>query len=265
MHMRIVSGRPFDAGDRAGSALVGIVNQEAAKKLWHGGNPVGRILASSTDSAAPRLTVVGVVADDRADGPNQPAKAELFLPFGQIPTNGFSVVIEPAHGYPAAIAALRATLHDVDPLLPFAEPAPIERDVSDAVALPRLYATLIGIFAGVALALAIIGVYGVMAYVVAQRHREIGVRLALGASPAGIRRLMLWRGVRLAAIGAITGLVGAALLSRLMGSLLFEVSATDAATLIVVPLILLVVAFVACWIPARHAMRIDPIEAIRTQ
>ncbi|HEY4100438.1 MAG TPA: ABC transporter permease [Gemmatimonadales bacterium] len=265
MHLHLVAGRYFGNGDRAGSTPVGIVNAEAARKLWHGENPVGRTLAAGPEAAAPRLTVVGVIATDHADGPNQPVKGELFVPLGQVPVNGFTVVIEPAHGDAAAIAALRSTLHAADPLLPFAEPVAIESTVSDVVALPRLYAIVIGVFATVALALAIIGVYGVMAYVVAQRHREIGVRLALGASPSVIRRLMLWRGVRLAIIGAVAGLTGAAALTRLLGSLLFGVSATDPMTFAGVPLILGAVALVACWIPARRAMRIDPIEAIRAE
>jgi predicted permease len=265
MHLHLVAGRYFDNGDRAGSTPVGIVNAEAARKLWHGENPVGRTLAAGVDSTAPHLTVVGVIASDLADGPNQPVKAELFVPLGQVPTNGFNLVIEPAHGDAAAIAALRSTMHAIDPLVPFAEPVAIESTVSAVVALPRFYAILIGVFAAVALALAIIGVYGVMAYVVAQRHREIGVRLALGASPATIHRLMLWRGVRLAIIGAIAGLAGAAALTRLLGSLLFGVSATDSVTFAGVPLILVAVALVACWIPARRAMRIDPIEAIRAE
>ena len=136
---------------------------------------------------------------------------------------------------------------------------------SDVVALPRLYATVIAIFAAAALALAVIGVYGVMAYAVAQRQREIGVRLALGASPANIGRLMLWRGARLAAIGVGVGLLGAAALGRLLGSLLFGISSTDIETYLIVPIILGTTAFVACWVPARRAMRIDPIVAIRQE
>ncbi len=131
--------------------------------------------------------------------------------------------------------------------------------------MPRLYALLIAVFAAAALALAVIGVYGVMAYLVAQRQREIGVRLALGASPSSIRGLILWRGVQLAAAGTVAGLIGAAALGRLLGSLLFGVSATDLTTYLVVPLVLGATAFVACWIPARRAMRIDPILAIRQE
>jgi len=265
MHVHLVEGRYLDAGDREGSAPVGIVNEEAVRKLWGGKSPLGRTLSSGPDSSAPHFTIVGVVATSLQDGPNQPPKAELFVPLGQLPSNGFSVVLEPSHGAAGAIAALRTAIHDVDPLLPFETPVAMEDLASDVVALPRLYATVIGVFAAAALALAVIGVYGVMAYAVAQRQREIGVRLALGASPANIGRLMLWRGAQLAAVGVGIGLLGAAALARLLGSLLFGVSSTDIETFVIVPLILGLTAFVACWVPARRAMRIDPIVAIRQE
>jgi predicted permease len=265
MHVHLVEGRYFDQRDRNGSASVGIVNAEAVRKLWGGKSPLGRVLATGEDSTAPHLTIVGIVATDRQDGPNQPPKAELFIPLGQIPANGFSIVVEPTHNAADAVSALRAAIHGSDPLLPFARPAAIEEIVRDVVALPRLYAILIGVFAAAALALAVIGVYGVMAYAVAQRQREIGVRLALGASPASIRGLVLWGGVRLAAIGTAVGLLGATALGHLLGSLLFGVSTTDLATYLAVPLVLGATAFLACWVPARRAMRIDPILAIRQE
>ena len=265
MQVRLLEGRYFDTRDRDGSAPVGIVNMEAVRKLWGGKSPLGRILSAGEDSSAPRLTVVGVVATDLQDGPNQPPKAELFVPLGQVPSNGFSVVVEPSHGAAGAVAALRTAVHAVDPLLPFEDPVAMEDIVSDVVALPRFYATLIGVFAAAALALAVIGVYGVMAYAVAQRQREIGVRLALGASPANIGRLMLRRGARLAAAGVVIGLLGAAAAGRLLSSLLFSITPTDLTTYLIVPLVLGATAFVACWVPARRAMRIDPIVAIKQE
>ena len=265
MHVRLLEGRYFDGHDRDGSAPVGIVNMDAVQKLWGGKSPLGRVLSTGPDSSAPHLTIVGVVATALQDGPNQPPKAELFVPLGQVPSNGFSIVIEPAHSAAAAVAALRTAIRTVDPLLPFATPVAMEDLASDVVALPRLYATVIGVFAAAALALAVIGVYGVMAYAVAQRQREIGVRLALGASPANIGRLLLWRGAQLAAVGVGIGLLGAAALARLLGSLLFGISSTDFETFLIVPLVLGATAFLACWIPARRAMRIDPIVAIRQE
>jgi putative ABC transport system permease protein len=265
MHMRMVSGRNFTAEDRQGAVSVGIVNQEAARRFWPGKNPIGRVLAQGADSAAPRLTIVGVVASARHDGPNQPLKTELFMPFEQFPSRGPVFVLEPARNAESAVAAFRQALKEVDPLVPVAAVDPIEELVGNAVSLPRLYALLIGIFASAALLLAVLGVYGVMAYAVAQRQREIGVRLALGAAPGTIRRLVLGQGARLALVGTGIGLLAAVGAGRLLGSLLFQVSAFDLATFVAVPLVLGVMALVACWLPARRAMRVDPLVAIREE
>jgi predicted permease len=263
MQMHLVAGRNFEPGDREGSAMVGIVNTAAVQKLWGGKSPIGRTLASGPGPDSPKLTVVGVVATDRTDGPNQPGKAELFVPLGQLPTNGFALAIEPSRGDGAAVAAVRNALHDVDPLLPFTQPMMIDQNVSEVMALPRLYATLIAVFAAAALLLAVIGVYGVMAYVVAQRRREIGVRLALGANASAIRATILWRGLRLVVIGGAIGLAAAAAFGRVLGALLFGVAATDPFTFAAVTAVLAAAALAACWIPARRAMRIDPIVAMR--
>src|SRR5688572_14394277 len=153
----------------------------------------------------------------------------------------------------------------MSPRLPASALEPIDQYVGDAVALPRLYAMLVGLFASAALLLAAVGVYGVMAYTVAQRKREIGVRLALGADPAGIRRLVLGRGARLALAGVGVGLVAAVALGRVIESLLFGVTPFDAATLVLVPLVLGTMALVASWVPARRAMRLDPVRTLREE
>ncbi len=265
MGMRLVSGRYFTPEDRQGSSSVGIVNEEAARRFWPGKNPIGRILAQGEDSTAPRLTIVGVVASARHDGPNQPLKTELFMPFEQFPSRGPVFVLEPARDAESAVAGFRQALKEVDPLVPVAGVDPMEKLVGDALALPRLYALLIGIFASAAVLLAVLGVYGVMAYAVAQRQREIGVRLALGAAPSAIRSLVLGQGARLALLGTGIGLLAAAAAGRLLGTLLFQVSAFDLPTFALVPLVLGIMALVACWLPARRAMRVDPLVAIREQ
>ena len=263
MRMRLVAGRYFESGDRKGAPLVGIVNEEAARRFWGSENPVGRTLALGTEPNADRLTIVGVVASARHDGPNQPYKAELFATQAQFPTRVMSLVMEPSRDVGSLAAAYQQALREVDPLLPAATLEPIDQQVGNAVALPRLYATLVGTFAAAALLLAAIGVYGVMAYTVAQRQREIGVRLALGAAPAGIGRLVLGRGVRLALAGLGIGLAAALALGRVIRSLLFGVTPFDAATLIAVPLVLGAIALLASWVPARRAMRLDPVRAMR--
>ena len=223
------------------------------------------MLATSDDPAEPRATIVGVVASARHDGPNQPYKTEMFLPMGQFPTRAVNVVLIPASGTDAAVAALRGALAEVDPLVPLNSATPISQLAGDAVALPRLYATLVALFAAVAILLAMLGVYGVMAYSVSQRRREIGVRLAMGASPAGIRRLVLGEGGRLAMLGVVGGLVLSLAAGRLLSSLLFGVQPYDLPTLAVVITVLGGMALVASWLPARRAMRVDPLEAMRDE
>lgn len=263
MQMQLVAGRNFTPEDRAGSVEVGIINQEAARRFWPGKDPIGRVLAQGEDSTSPRITIIGVVASARHDGPNQPFKVELFTPFAQSPSRGPVFVLEPSRDLESAVAAFRQALKEVDPLVPVASVEPLDQLVGTALSLPRLYALLIGIFAGAALLLAVLGVYGVVAYAVAQRQREIGVRLALGAAPSAIRRLVLGQGARLALIGTGLGLLVALGVGTLLKSLLFGVSAVDAPTFLAVPVVLGGMTVLACWLPARRAMRTDPLVAMR--
>jgi putative ABC transport system permease protein len=263
MHMRLVAGRAFTPDDRKGAPRVAILNEEAARRYLPGKSALGRVFAMGSASDAPRLTIVGIVATARHDGPNQPVKSEMFVPLAQFPSRGATVVLEPARDLPTLAAAYRQALHEVDPLIPISSFDRIERLVGDAVALPRLYATLVSVFAAAALLLAALGVYGVMAHAVAQRQREIGVRLALGAAPGGIRRMVLGEGSRLALFGLVIGLIAAVMLGRALGTLLFGVSQFDAPTFVTVPLVLGTITLLACWLPARRAMRMDPLVAMR--
>jgi ABC-type antimicrobial peptide transport system permease subunit len=156
-------------------------------------------------------------------------------------------------------------LREVDPLVPMPTLEPLSSRVETAVALPKLYAKMVTLFATAALLLAALGVYGVMSYGVTQRQREIGVRLALGAEPSGIRRMVLGQSGRLALIGLVVGTAGALALGQLMGKLLFGVTRFDMPTLVSVPIVLGVVTIVASWIPARRAMQLDPLSAIREE
>jgi putative ABC transport system permease protein len=242
---------------------VGIINEEAARRFWPKQNPIGKVLVGGRSPKAPRITIVGIVASAHHDGANQPFKTELFAPLAQLPSRGVTLVLQPARDVASLNAAVRQTLHDVDPMIPVPALEPLAQRAGTAVALPRLYATMVGLFAAAAMLLAALGVYGVMAYSVTQRQREIGVRLALGAEPAGIRRMVLGEGGRLAIVGLGLGLIGAVLSGRLLAKLLFGVTQYDAPTLVTVPVVLALVTLIASWIPARRAMRLDPVRAIR--
>ncbi|HVE35561.1 MAG TPA: ABC transporter permease [Gemmatimonadaceae bacterium] len=263
MRMRLVAGRQFTADDRAGVPLVGIINHYAAERYFPGKDPIGRMLSRGNAPNVPPITIVGVVASGRHDGPNQPYKPELFVPIAQRPSRGVAIVIEPARDLTSASQTFARSLREVDPLIPVSTLAPIETSIGDAVALPRLYATLVGIFATAALLLAALGVYGVMAYAVSQRQRELGVRMALGAEPGRIRRMILGQGGKFAAIGLGVGVAMSMALGQLLSKLLFGVTPFDVPTLLAVPAVLGAATLAASWLPARRAMRLDPVAVIR--
>jgi predicted permease len=263
MHMRLVAGRHLTDSDRQGADLVGILNEYAAERYFPGKDPVGRVMQRGRAPDAPRFTIVGVVATARPDGANEPVKPELFVPIAQRTVRGITVVVEPSRDVPAASRAFAQSLREVDPLIPVSEFQPIDQRIGSSVALPRLYATLVAIFAGAALLLAALGVYGVMAYAVTQRQREIGVRLALGAEPAGIQRMILRQGGMLAAIGLLIGVTLSVILGQFLSSLLFGVTPFDWPTLLAVPAVLGAATITASWLPSRRAMRLDPVSVIR--
>jgi putative ABC transport system permease protein len=261
MGMHLAEGRTFTAADRDGAVPVALVNETAAHLMWPGKSALGRQIASG----GKQVTVIGVLADVLHDGPNQPVKAELFVPLLQFPARGVTVMFDPRSDVASAVAAVRESLRAVDPAIPLGTVHTMAELAGTSVALPRLYALLVGVFAAAALALAVLGVYGVMAYVVAQRQREIGVRLALGAEPGRIQRLILGEGIRLAAMGVGFGIAGSALLGRALSKLLFQVGTLDAATYAVVASVLAAMSLLACWLPARRARAVDPLVAMREE
>ena len=263
MQMKLVEGRQLSIEDRQGAERVGVVNQVVAQKYFPNQSAIGRVLQLGTDSGAPRITVVGVVASARHNGPNEPYKPEMFVPYAQAPARGLTLIVEPASTVALATQAVRRSLAEVDPLIPLSAIETIEEQLGTAVALPKMYAMLVSGFAIVALFLAALGVYGVMAYSVAQRQREIGVRLALGAPPSRILSMILGQGGRLAAGGVALGLGAALLLGKLVTSLLFGVTSFDLPTFAVVGFVLGGMTLLASWLPARRAMSVDPNTAIR--
>jgi len=259
MAMPLRSGRAFQPSDVADAPAVAIVN-EAAVRTWFGGeDPVGRRV--TVGPANPE--VVGVVADALHQDPSQPAFPELFRPYAQRTTRTVRIVVRAA-GDPLALApALRTTVHGLDPDLPIAGIAPLERLLSSSVARPRFYTSLLTLFAALGLTLAVTGVFGVMSYSIAQRSREITIRMALGARALQVAGMIVRHAMALAALGAALGIAAALALGRVLQSQLFGVQPIDPLTMIAVVLVLSASAALASYLPARRGASLDPATALR--
>jgi putative ABC transport system permease protein len=265
MGIALREGRYIENSDDQNSQPVVIVNEAMARKYWSIESAVGKRIKFGDD--APWITVVGVVADVRQMGMDLPAKAEMYLPFRQvIGFNGYKprdLVIRTA-GDPLQLApAVRREVHAVDPDQPVSNIATLDEQLDNGTQSRRVGMLLLVAFAALAFLLAVMGIYAVLAYFVTQRSAEIGVRLALGATPRAILGLVLKKGMGLALIGVVIGLVAALVLTRLMASLLFGVSASDPATFAIIAFLLTSVALLACYIPARRATKVDPLVALR--
>jgi predicted permease len=263
----IRKGRAFTAEDREDTPKVVIVNETAAKRLWPGQDPIGRRIAATSFFFADDATaeVVGVAADVLYGRPGEPQKLDLYYPTLQGGLRWATLFVR-TKGDPAALApAVRREIKSLAPNLPVFDVTTLERKVARTFGRERFGATLLSLLAGIALFLAAVGIYGLVAETVAARTREIGVRMALGAAPADIVRRVLKRGLTLAAVGLGAGVLAALALSRLLSSLLFGVGAGDPATYAGVSVLLLLVSAAASWIPARRATRVDPVTALRSE
>lgn len=267
MGIAIPRGRAFLPTDRAGSPPVVIVSETAAKRVWKDVDPLGHELRIGTrlGLGADRAggAVVGIAADVREFGPNVPAPPTLYLSYAQWPISYMTVAAKSRGDAASLIEPMRAALRDLDPDIPMYAVRSMDQLVSTAIAQPRLYLVLIASFAGTAMLLAAIGLYGVLAYAVGQRTREIGIRLALGAKRGEVLRMVISQAGRLAIAGVAIGLGVATLATRALRSQLFEIAPTDVPTYVAVGAGLLLVALLASWIPARRAARIDPLTALR--
>jgi putative ABC transport system permease protein len=262
MGIPLLRGRDFTDADNSMTAPVTIVSQATAKRFWGDDDPLGRTLHRAADSRT--FTVVGVVGDIRSLTLNQESPA-MYYPAAARVWPRMDVVVR-ADGDPEALLpAIRQKVHELDAQLPLANIRTMEQWVSNTAAQPRLNAQLLAVFAGVALLIAAIGIYGVLAYSVNQRTREIGLRMALGAQPEGVLRLVVGEGMLVAIAGVAIGLVAALVLSRTLSSLLFEVPERDPGTFAGVAIVLLLVAVIACVMPARRASRVDPMIALREE
>ena len=264
LHIPLREGRSFSAQDGPDAPRVAVVSEGFARRFWPGGSAIGkRIQAGNENSGRRWATVVGVVGDIRYEWFDRELEPALYFPYQQVPRQ-YSYIAVRSEGNPRAIIpAVRAGIASVDADQPIYEIKTLDRLISESVVGLSYVAVLMGALGVIALVLAAMGVYGVMANSVAERTHEIGVRLALGAQPREIVRLVLSRGMLLLGIGTAIGLPVSFVLARLLASLLFGVSATDAAIFSGTTIFLALVALAACYIPARRAMRVDPMVALR--
>jgi putative ABC transport system permease protein len=263
MGMRIQRGRAFTESDRDGSPPVAIINESFARHFYQNEDPLGqRIIIRNQQEAR---EIVGVVNDIRHFGPDRSPGPEMYVPYYQLTAGAVPLVVRAKSEPEALIGAVRKEIQAVDREVAVGKVRTMTQMMSATLGARRFALLLLGAFAAVALSLAAIGVYGVMAYAVTQRTREIGIRIAVGAQASDVLRLIIKQGLSLALIGVGTGLVGAFALTRLMTDLLFGVSATDPLTFIVIALLLTFIMLLACWIPARRATKVDPMVALRTE
>ena len=267
--IRLVSGRMFSEGDVAHPSAELVVSRAFEQRYWKGGSALGKRVRQGV--TGPWRTIVGVVNDVHMQALETPAEQTAFFPLidigedssADVPRN--LIVTVRATGDPGSvIASVRQIVHAIDPMLPTHHEQTLSTLVADASARVRFLMLMLGVASGIALVLGAVGLYGVMAYVVSLRQREIGVRMALGARPSDVSRMVSLQGLSLAGIGVVIGLGSAVAATRLLRGLLYDVSPTDPATLVVTSLALVMVALVACWLPARRAAGVDPAEALRT-
>jgi predicted permease len=259
----IRAGRDFDERDSARVPHVVIVNEMFARRHFPGEDPIGRTLI--TGMAELPSQIVGVVADVRSTGLNTPPEADYFLPALQRPETFTNILVRTNLGPAAMAAAVRDVLRAVDPDLPLLQPQALSTRIAQTIADRKLALVLLAGFAALALVLASLGVYSVMAHLVAFRTSEIGIRMALGASPRAVMRMVLGHSRRLTLLGIGLGVAGAFFVSRLMQQALFDVNPVDPRIYLAVAAMLLLVAEFASWLPARRATRIDPVIALRTE
>jgi putative ABC transport system permease protein len=269
MRIPMVAGRAFGPQDGPMSPPVAIINQTTAKLFYPNRNPIGRRIRPSGDSVW--MTIVGVAKDVKQAGVDSKTGTELYFDYDQSPVvvqfapPTLNVVMRSTRDKTALAPSIRRAVASLDPSLPVAQLRSMDEVFETAVARPHVIAELLGVFATVALVLAAVGTYGVLAYSITERSREIGIRIALGASARDVLRMVLRQGIGLAVVGLTLGLIGAAALGRLTGTLLFGVAPTDKMTYTLVAVFMLAIAGAASFVPARRATRVDPLEALRSE
>jgi putative ABC transport system permease protein len=241
-----------------------IIDEEFARRYWPNEDPIGKRIAMGRAEHPRFLTVLGVVGRVKMEGLAQDSnRVQGYFPFKQVPNDSMTVVLKGSGDPNQLIASVRQQVSAIDPDQPIYAVRTMDQIRSESVAPERLNLTLLSIFAGIALVLAIVGIYGVMSYSVTQRTHEIGIRMAIGAQPRDVFRMVIGQGMMLALIGVGLGLIGAFLLTRLMATMLFGVEPTDPATFAAIAVLLTGVALVACYVPGRRATKVDPVVSLR--
>ena len=263
MQATLARGRSFTEGDEDGKQPVAIIDQSTARKYWPDGDPLGRHVRFGTDSTEPWTTIVGIIEDIKNDGLDVDGVPHIFVSAYQDPSKQVNVVLRTS--LPAALLEpqIRHEIESIDPGLPVFNVISMDDILDRSLASRRFSADLVGGFAGLAVLLASIGIYGLLAYMVSQRSREIGIRMALGARRDDILRMFLRKGVALAGLGIVAGLAFSAATASMMASLLYGVRPHDPAVFLIVPLLLFAVAVLASYLPARRATKVDPMIALR--
>jgi putative ABC transport system permease protein len=263
LHIPILEGRAFARNDRPDTPIVAAVNRTAARHFWGSRDPVGKRF--STDGGKTWTQIVGVVGDVKQYGLDKDAADEIYVPLAQSPLLDAIVEVKTTVEPMSVARGIIELLYAVDPNQPAARVRSMEQVRAESVAAPRLTSNLLSLFALLALTIAATGIGGVMALAVGQRRHEIGVRMAIGARPGEILRMILGQGMALALVGVAFGLLGALALTRLLQRLLFEVGPTDPITFVGVAIVISAATLIACYVPARRAARVDPIIALRVE
>jgi putative ABC transport system permease protein len=262
MGIPLLTGRTFNDGDIANSVRVAIVSESFAKRFFVNENPIGKRINVTTGPEAFR-EIVGVVGDVKQKGLNRETQPHAYEPFAQAPSQFMTLVVRTSVEPNSLVPGIRSKVFEIDNELPLQSVRTLDRMITNSISQQKFISALLAVFAGVALLLAIGGLYGVISYAVSQRTRELGIRIALGARVPDVLQLVLRQGMTFVLIGELIGLSGAYALTRLLVGLLFGIKPTDTLTFGFVTLALSSVAFLACYIPARRATRVDPLVALR--
>jgi len=264
MEIPLLRGREFSDADHERAPMVALINETMAKKYWPNADPIGQRIKETSNEQVWR-EIVGIVGSVRHEARERELEAEMLVPWSQRPDVTLNLAVRTQFEPSSVGGALRSSVAAVDPELPLFDVRTMEARLSDSVAQPRFRTALLGAFAAIALVMAVIGIYAVMAFSVAQRTRGLGIRVALGAQRRDVMGLVLRQGAAIAGIGIVIGLAGAFALTRVLATLPYEVKPTDPLTFLAVPLMLVSVVMLACWLPARRAAKVAPMEALRCE